>query len=60
MSKFLEEAKKEFWRSGRRVTPEFRARVSALLLEKLRVLGETDQADQEWADELVRRTFPGD
>lgn len=49
MKDFLKEAKKELWREGLRVTPQFRDRLRQILLEKLSQLGDITDDDIAWA-----------
>lgn len=54
MTVFLEEAKKAYWREGRRVTPAFRDTLRALLLEKLAQVGEITEDDIAWVEARVQ------
>lgn len=50
----LEEAKKAYWREGRRKTPEFYGKLRRLLLEKLAESGELDEDDEMWVEARIQ------
>lgn len=54
MNKFLEAAKKAYWREGLRSTPAFRGKVRELLLEKLAQVGEITEDDRAWVEARVQ------
>lgn len=50
----LEEAKKAYWREGRRKTPAFYGKLRRLLLEKLAESGELDEDDLSWVEQRLK------
>ncbi len=50
----LEEAKKAYWREGRRKTPAFYGKLRRLLLEKLAESGELDEDDLSWVEQILK------